>query len=153
MNTLTPLRRSDPDVFEFDWADFLTEPWGIARRHTVGDIVQPTVSMGYYAECSVAGLTAAREPRWRAEEGAIVIDGSASWVMKHPDDVSLPTISAATYTIEPSGITQSNTAIDGSVTSVKLDATDASLGKYIITAEITAGGEDYSMASELEVTD
>lgn len=83
----------------------------------------------------------------------MVFDGSAVWIMRHPSSVTLPTITAATYTIEPAGITQSGAAISGATTTVKLDASAASLGTYNVVAEITAGGEDYSLETDLEVID
>jgi hypothetical protein len=116
-------------------------------------VIRPTLPIGFYAECSTAGQSAGREPRWRAEADATVRDGSVIWTMRHPSSITLPTISAATYTITPAGITQSGAAISGAITTVKLDASSASLGTYNVVAEITAGGEDYSLEQDFEVID
>jgi hypothetical protein len=150
---LSPLRRSDPDVFVFRWLDVLAAEWQGGAAYEAADIVRPSIPMGFYAECTTAGQTAAREPRWRAEASATVLDGSVVWTMRAPSSVTLPTITAATYTITPAGITQSGAAISGSVTTVKLDASAASLGTYKVVAEITAGGEDYSLEADIEVID
>lgn len=150
---LSPLRRSDPDYFEFEWLSLIASPWIAGRDYAATDIVQPAVPMGFYAQCTTAGESAAREPRWRAEAGATAVDGSVVWTMLAPGSVALASITASSYTITPAGITQSNDSISGTRTSVKLNASAASLGKYLITAEITAGGEDYSLEADLEVVD
>jgi hypothetical protein len=149
--SLSPLRRTDPDFFKFNWPNVLAATWEQGCAYSIANVVRPDVAMGFYAECMTSGLSASREPRWRAEAGAVVRDGSVLWVMRDPSSVSLPTITAATYTITPAGITQSGAAISGSVTTVKLDASAASLGTYNVVAEITAGGEDYSIETDLEV--
>ena len=150
---LSPLRRSDPDFFEFHWLDVLSAAWQDGRNFSASAVIRPSVPMGFYAECAVAGQSGSREPRWRAESGATVLDGSVLWIMRHPSAVSLPSISAAVYTLTPTGITQSGPTISGAVTTVKLDASAASLGTYNLVVEITAGGEDYSLETDLEVID
>jgi hypothetical protein len=67
--------------------------------------------------------------------------------------VILPTISAVTYTITPSGITQSGAAITGNLSSVKFDASSAQVGMYDLVAEATIGGEDFSLSETIIVTD
>jgi hypothetical protein len=118
-------------------------------------MVRPRAANGFWAQCTTANQTAAREPAWSKIEGATVRDGSVTWVMIAPGDVALPAISAVTYDIEPSGIAQSSpiNAIEGMMTRVRLDAVAAQLGTYRIIAEVTIDGEDYSQEETLEVVD
>jgi hypothetical protein len=147
----SPLRRTDPDFFEFEWRDVIVGAWTAGRAQALLDVVRPTVPMGFYAECTTAGMAAASEPRWPTTAGATVTDGSVVWTMRAPSSVTLPTITAHTYVITPAGITQSSPTISGSQTSTKLDAVNADLGLYTVHAEITAGGEDYSLEEQLVV--
>jgi hypothetical protein len=149
----SPLRRSDPDFFEFEWFKVLVAPRYGDYLYTQGQIVRPPAGIGLYAECTTAGLSGAAEPAWPTTAGGTVTDGTVIWTMKTPAQVTLPTITAATYTVTPAGITQSGAAITGTRTKVKLDATNANLGSYRVVAEITAGGEDYSISEHIAVVD
>ena len=150
---LSPLRRSDPDFFEFHWLDVLAAEWRAAESVAVGNVRRPAVPMGFYAECTTGGDTASSEPRWPTAAGLTQQDGSVVWTMRAPSSVTLPTITAQTYTITPSGVTQSGPTISGTKTTVKFDASAADLGLYTVLADITAGGEDYSLEEQLVVVD
>lgn len=146
-----PLRKSDPDVFEFPWLKFLVPSWEPGEMYTVGDVVRPRAANGFFAQCTIGNESAAREPAWVRESGIVVDDGSVVWLMVAPSEVSLPSITSATYTIDPAGITQSLATIDGTKTTVKLDASGADVGTYRVVAEIVADGEDHSQEESLEV--
>lgn len=148
---LSPLRRSDPDYFQFDWLPVVAAARRGAWSYAVNDIVRPLRSNGFYAVCTRAGLTAQREPVWGASDGVEVADGSAIWTMRAPSGVTLPTISAVTYTLTPTGITQNSASISGNTSTVKFDGSSAGLGVYEILAEATIGGEDYSLEEAIEV--
>ena len=146
-----PLRRSDPDFFEFEWREVIVTPRRGGRAYAADDIVRPLRANGFYAVCTTGGQAAAAEPVWPASEGVTVHDGSVVWTMQASP--TLPTISAVTYTFTPSGPTQSSPTTTGTRTRVKFDATSASLGTYQCLAEITANGEDYSTTASIEVVD
>jgi len=150
---LTSLRRTDPDFFEFDWLPVVSASRRPSWNYTTTQVVRPTIGIGLYAECTTAGMTAESEPRWPITAGATVTDGSVVWTMKAPSGVTLPTITAAVYVITPTGITQSGAAISGRITTVKLDASSADLWVYTVRAEITAGGEDFSLQDQFIVVD
>lgn len=150
-----PLRRSDPDVFEFDWTNFVVPQWQPGTQYVTGAIVRPIAPNGFWAQCATPNQTHAREPAWAKINGASVRDGSVVWTMVEPASITLPTISSVTYDIEPGGITQADpaNAIDGMVTRIRLDAVAADLGAYRIIAEVIVDGEDYSQEQALEVVD
>lgn len=150
---IDPIRRSDPEVVEFDWTVRLVAPWVAGRMVALGEVVFPLVLNGFFLECSQAGMTAAREPAWPSVAEAIVQDGSAQWTLKAPSSVSLPAIASAAYTITPAGITQSDAETDGLRTRVKLDASGADLGTHTIVAEIEVNGEDVSAELSFDVID
>lgn len=52
---------------------------------------------GFYYECTTAGETKAFWPEFSRASGETVDDGSVVWTARHPDDSSLPTISAVTW--------------------------------------------------------
>jgi hypothetical protein len=146
-----PLRRTDPDFFEFEWREMIVTPRRGGRTYATNDIVRPLRPNGFYAVCTTAGHTAMREPVWPTTEGVTVQDGSITWTMQASP--TLPTISAAVYTFTPTGPAQSNLSTSGTRTRVKFDATSVELGTYQCLAEITANGEDYSTLASIEVVD
>jgi hypothetical protein len=150
---LSPLRKSDPDFFDFEWLARIVAERQSNKAYTSGQYARPLVGIGLIAECTTDGTTRSSEPRWPTVAGQTVTDGSCVWTMRNPADVTLPSISGATYTITPAGITQTNPSTSGTVTRVKLDAANAAPGIYQIVAEITANGEDFSMADRLVVLD
>jgi hypothetical protein len=96
-------------------------------------------------------MAAQREPVWPQTESVTVKDGSVVWTMSSAP--SLPSISAVVYTFNPSGISQSSPTTSGTRTRVKFDSSAVELGTYSLLAEITAGGEDYSLLTTIEVID
>lgn len=154
----SPLRQSDPDWFEFDWLEHLTDNWGPpGRRFSQGDVIAPSVPMGYYAECtSVIGMCGRKEPGWPEEDAATVVDGSITWTMRAPGTVTLPVVASCTYTITPSGISQDDTAVDveEGVSKVRLDASAADLGTYKIVANMTdSQGEEHTQVQYVTVVE
>lgn len=148
---IQPIRKSDPEFVEFDWTDRLVMPWQPGRQVAEAEVWRPNIPNGYYLECTTAGMTAAREPAWPATEDETARDGSVIWTQRNPADVVLPTITSATYTVTPDGVTQSNAAISGLRTKVKLDASAVDVGEYSILAEIIVNGEDVSASQDFEV--
>lgn len=59
--------------------------WEPNEEYQLGDIVWPTKPIGYCAECTVAGRSGAKEPRWvaTADEALPQQDGSVTWTMRH----------------------------------------------------------------------
>lgn len=154
MTTFSDLRRSDPDYFEFDWFDVLVDGWAPDTDYVVGDVVRPHRGpVGFVFQCTTKGTSGGRRPRWRGPAATTIADGGAVLTAKKREDASLPTITSATYTITPTGITKSGEVIDGTKTRVKLDASAAALGDYEIVAEIVASSEDYSDEATFEVVD
>jgi hypothetical protein len=147
----SPLRRSDPEFFEFDWTDLLIRARVPGRVYAQNEVIRPPLPVGFFAICTTAGMAAHREPIWPREDDLTVQDGSVVWTMRAPGGVGLPSISSVDYTITPDGIVESDETTVDLRTRVKLDATAADLGTYEILAEIVSAGEDYSMRTTLEV--
>jgi hypothetical protein len=150
---LDPLRRSDPDFFQFDWSELLIVAREPGRTYAEDEVVRPDPPVGFYAICTTAGMTGHRPPIWPRAAALTIVDGSVVWTMVEPGAVGLPSISDVVYTITPTGIQQSNPSTTGLRTRVKLDAANAELGTYEILAEIVSGGEDHSYRATLEVID
>lgn len=146
-----PLRRTDPDFFEFEWRELIVAQRRGGRAYSIADVVRPLRATGFYAVCSTAGQSAAKEPVWAATEGITVQDGSVTWTMQAAP--TLPTISAVTYTLDPATVTSGSPTTSGTRTRVKFDASAAEIGTYQCLAEITAGGEDYSTLATFDVVD
>ena len=151
---LTSLRRTDPDFFEFDWLPVVASARKANWSYATTTIVRLRRGIGLYAVCSRAGLSGQKEPVWSEVAGTVIRDGgSLQWTMTDPSGVSLPTISAVSYTFTQSGITQSSPTISGNTSQVKFDASAAQLGMYDLVAEATIGGEDFSLSAIIVVVD
>lgn len=61
--------------------------WTPSTEKRFGEYVFPTTSTGKYYRCQVAGFTGSVEPPWPIVDGAIVIDGSVTWVCVDPSEV------------------------------------------------------------------
>lgn len=150
----SPLRRSDPEFFEFDWTALLIPTRVPGKVYALNEIAKPALATGFYLKCTTPGMAAHHPPIFPREADLTVGDGSLVWTMVEPGGAGLPTISGTpTYDISPAGIAQSDLSTVGLVTRVKLDAVAAGLGEYEILAEIVSSGEDYSMRTTLEVVD
>jgi len=53
--------------------------WSTPRTPSVGTQIVPTVSNGYYYECTVSGAVGGTEPSWPQTISSTVVDGAATW--------------------------------------------------------------------------
>ena len=116
-NVLAP---KDPDVSETYTINWREELLGTPERDqyfVLGAVVRPVVATGFYYECTTAGRTARRYPRWPTVEGQTVQDGSAVFTSRHPDTPSLVAVQTAVWTV-PSGLTLDSQSESGPETHV-----------------------------------
>ena len=149
---LSPLSQTDPGVFKFHWLNLVAPVRKPSVYVAVGDIRRPTIFNGFFLVASNAGWTHAREPNWPEVEAASVTDGTVVWDMT--EAASLVTITSQTFTITPSGITQTlDSNDDNALTSqVRLDAATADLGTYKILAQIVdSASEEHEQVAFLDV--
>lgn len=148
----SPLRKSDPDWFEFAWLDALINEWVPGEIVAVGTLRRPLVPFGYMLKCTVAGQTGPRERAWPTS--GTIKDGSVTWQVVQWAAPDLPSIASCTYAIQPSGVTVLSEAIDSTLlsTRIRLDAASAEVGEYTITATMIDGsGEQYVASENFEV--
>lgn len=90
----------------------ILRPWRDGVEFSAGEIVRPRKANGYDYECTIAGRTAATEPRWPTTVGASVPDGSLAWTCRLPSsDSQDQLVSPATLEV-PSGITVTHLATE-----------------------------------------
>ena len=58
-----------------------TSTW-VSKDYAVGDIVIPTVSNGFFYECTAAGTSGVIEPTWVTTAGSKVVDGTVNWTAR-----------------------------------------------------------------------
>jgi hypothetical protein len=153
MTDETTILRADVAPFDFLWIEDLIDPWLPEYLFQVGQAVRPSLSNGFLAIVTKAGLSGFREPIWPRESGAIVQGelagvsvGSVEFQMARPEAASIPTIDSSTFTVTPTGIVvpSSQTIQESRLTRIQIDGSAALAGEYTITAEIIDGlGRDH----------
>lgn len=158
MKQFSPLFRTDPEWFEFEWQEQLVAPWLEGEYVTTGVVRRPHVPTGYYLVCSVAGICGHRHPyvpTIPGQEGETVYDGGGvQWVLTLPTSASVPSVATASYSIEPDGIEIDDQAViaEASKTRVRLNAEYAEPGCYTITATIIdSDGEEHTDRARFRV--
>jgi hypothetical protein len=61
-----------------------TTVWKTRTAYAVGDQVLPTVSNGFYYECTAAGISGAAEPKWTTVISSTISDGNIVWRSVRP---------------------------------------------------------------------
>jgi hypothetical protein len=116
------LAQKDPDViatYSIDWEDELVAEADRDQVFSVSDIARPNLATGFYLQCTTAGRTGDHYPTWPRADGETVWDGSVLWTTRHPNSVSVPSVSSATWSV-PTGIVQDSISNVGFVSSITL---------------------------------
>jgi hypothetical protein len=66
----------------------------------VGAFVRAEPDLGWYYECTTAGITSRYFPEWPRAASETVNDGSVIWTSRHPDDAVVPKVSTVLWTVE-----------------------------------------------------
>ncbi len=69
--------------------------WQPLIAYTVGTVVQPTTSNGFYYTCTVAGTSGAAPPTWPITLGGQVTDGTVIWTAINGASIAYITLSDA----------------------------------------------------------
>lgn len=64
--------------------------WSTPRTPVVNAQIVPTISNGYFYECTVSGAVGATEPSWPVTIGNSVVDGGATWLCTGLVDTTNP---------------------------------------------------------------
>lgn len=102
-----------------------------------GAITKALQHTGFYYEATIGGETAHRSPPLPRTEDGTVRDGTVEWTARHPDSVSLPTISSVTWEVDPPGA---------------LDVDSERIEGGIVYPTLTGGtdGVEYELTAHLE---
>lgn len=135
MSELEPKDPTVPIEYGIDFHDEIVLEATRREFFDVGEILYYANDSGWYYEVTTAGKTSAHYPsELPREEDETLQDGSVSLVCKHPDSVSLPTVSSATWDV-PTGITLSSQRESGL--------------KAFITLSGGTDGEDYEITCHM----
>ena len=58
-----------------------TTTW-TTKAYAVGNLVIPTITNGYYYECTTSGMASITQPTWITTEGSTITDGTVIWTSK-----------------------------------------------------------------------
>jgi len=83
------------------------------RNYSLTMRVRPSKATGYEYECTTAGQTGWREPKFPMTIGATVVDGSVVWTCRALSNASLSTTVASTPTWSAPGLTLSGETLIG----------------------------------------
>ena len=136
----------EPGAKEKHGVDFtakLTRFWFANRDFTTNIAVRPLVSTGYQYRATTGGHSGAKEPLWPKTLAATVTDGSVIWTAEAISTTSLTTTVASipTWTVD-TGLTASDTALNGQVAEAVIDAASATDGvdySVLVTATLSDG--------------
>lgn len=133
----------DPDISAEYWIDFHDGIVQEATRRTrfeAGVVAYYPLDSGFYYEVTTAGRTGSHYPQALPRAaGETVSDGSAILTCRHPDDVTIPEVSSATWTV-PSGITLASQREVGTIAYITLSGgTDGEDYEILCRMTPTAG--------------
>ena len=89
--------------------------WRPNEQFALNEFVRPLRPNGFSYECTTAGTSGSREPRWPTSIGVAVTEGSITWTCRAAGVSGLNSISSLTATSDPAGITIAPLSIDESV--------------------------------------
>ena len=81
-------RKGEAVLYTHDRTDNLAQRWEAGKVVASGYKVRPKRATGWQYT-STAGQTGAQEPRWPANSGGTVVDGSVTWTAEAITDASL----------------------------------------------------------------
>jgi len=116
------LAAKDPDIaktYTFDWRERVVGEVARSIDYAADAIALPQRDTGFFLECTVAGRTASYYPSWPRQKDQMVRDGSVVWTTRHPDDVTIPSVSTAVWTV-PAALTVDSQDETGTITEVTI---------------------------------
>lgn len=120
----------------FDLRPEILRAWRRGVEYGAAEFVRPSAPNGYDYECTVAGRTAQREPRWPTVIGTSVPDGSLTWTCRAPNSASQDQLSGSATLTVPTGIT---------ATHLSTEAT----GDVLLRFGGGIAGQDYSVLASV----
>ena len=109
--------------------------WRSGRVHGLADYVRPSVPNGFEYECTAAGQTGAREPRWPVTVAGTITDGSVEWTARAYSTNGSDTIASVAGSAD-TGLTIASVTYDG--TEVTFTLSGGTVGEwYIVSIEVT----------------
>lgn len=137
-------------VREVEFARVLEHVWRYGSEYDSGDYVRPSLPNGYEYECTTAGQTGSKEPRWPRTVGGTVTDGSAIWTARAFGTNGTDTISSVSVS-GSSGITVGAVATDGTKVSYTISGGEDG-SRYTISCEVTSSsGENIEHKTKVEI--
>jgi hypothetical protein len=128
--------------------------WEPNERFELGEYAWPNIPFGFVLECTRAGWSGAKEPKWKnAAVGEAVEDGSAQFTLRVPDLVNgLQPITLA-EAVAPDGITVAGIVISEG-TKLLVDYAGGSSGEeYDVVFNLTIAGRIRVARQTVHVTE
>lgn len=86
-------------------------PWRPNEAQSAAEFIRPTVPNGFSYECTTAGTTGTKEPRWPTTISATVTDGSVTWTCRAASGSGVNAITSPTATSDPTGLTIASVSV------------------------------------------
>lgn len=141
--TVTIAKRAGETIDRtFDLRGEITRAWRGGVEYGTAEYVRPVSANGYDYECTTAGRTGAREPRWPTTVAGTVADGSVVWTCRAPNSGSADALSGNASVSAPTGITATHQATEstGDITIRFAGGTAGQTYSVLVTVN-TSGGQ------------
>lgn len=123
-----------------DCYDLCAIKWQANELQTITiDYVRPTVANGFAYQCTTAGTTGSREPRWPTTLAQTVVDGSVTWTCVAASANGLNVLTSPTATPD-TGLTVSNVAVSESTKITATYSSGTADQDYDVVYSFTLGG-------------
>lgn len=108
------------DEYGVDFTRKLTRWRDPGTEYASSVYVRPRIPTGYDYECTTAGRTGQKEPRWSTTLGGTTTDGSAVWTTRATSTSSLTSTVASVVWTPDSAITKAGEALSGQIATANL---------------------------------
>lgn len=97
----------------FEWFSLLATFWRPATEYALNAYVRPSVATGFAYQCSRAGQSGSKEPKWSRVLGETVTDGDAAWTVVDAGSNAVQAASAPAVTCDQAVTIGSPVVVDG----------------------------------------
>lgn len=137
------MKPGDQITFMIPWAAYLRSYRLSGHRYASGDFVYSSRNTGFEYECTVAGITADREPVMPKTAGETQTDGSVTWTARAPNNSGLDPIQTSVWSSDDITITNDSKNDTAQTTQARLAASSSlALDDYLVKNTVTTVSGD-----------